>query len=241
MSTFFPFFPPFPSRLIPSLYLLSFFCLATLLSLIPSTVGLPCIFHLCPSSNFSTTQLIFSLLPRWPPELSTSSRRPILLGAGIMAAYPISIPGASSRHDVMSPNSMASPISISSPYSVHSSLSNNSLTGQTLASSFATSVNSSTSTHASALSPQSEDESSGGLNSATLVDKKHKPHECDVCGACFARKVHLQRHSLRHQVCKPYCCERCGKVSFHSRVEAVSSSPLSNKSLLTLLLSTTVL
>lgn len=46
---------------------------------------------------------------------------------------------------------------------------------------------------------------------AAAALKKHKPHKCDVCGASFARKVHLQRHSLRHQVCKPYSCERCGK------------------------------
>ncbi|PWN44936.1 hypothetical protein IE81DRAFT_244087 [Ceraceosorus guamensis] len=41
--------------------------------------------------------------------------------------------------------------------------------------------------------------------------KKRKPHKCETCGACFARKVHLQRHSLRHFTCKPYVCEMCGK------------------------------
>jgi uncharacterized Zn-finger protein len=132
-----------------------------------------------------------------------------------MAAYPITIPGAYARADVMSPSSMASPLSISSPYSVHSSLSNNSITGQTQASSFATSVNSNSTVASSALSPTSEDEGNVNDMDAALL-KKSKPHECDVCGACFARKVHLQRHSLRHQVCKPYCCERCGKVRFPS-------------------------
>ncbi|UZJ53512.1 hypothetical protein CBS101457_002832 [Exobasidium rhododendri] len=102
-----------------------------------------------------------------------------------MAAYPIGIPGASSRMDVMSPNSMASPFSISSPYSANSSLSNIS-NAQTLASSFATSVTS-TSTFASAVSP-SECEMVGldAGGGAVANAKKMKPHECDVCGACFA-------------------------------------------------------
>lgn len=122
-----------------------------------------------------------------------------------MAAYPITIPGTSSRMiggDIMSPNSIASPLSISSPYSAHSSLSSNaSNIGQTLASSFATSVTSGASIH----SPKSENDVllelgmgheeiqhkmvplSAAAVAAMAASKKHKPHGCDVCGASFAR------------------------------------------------------
>lgn len=56
--------------------------------------------------------------------------------------------------------------------------------------------------------PTSDDFAS---NTQQEQQKKHKPHKCDICNACFARKVHLQRHALRHQNGKPYCCDRCGK------------------------------
>lgn len=100
---------------------------------------------------------------------------------------PINIPSGSNA--TMEMTSFTSPISISSPFSSSSG-------GAAI--SFATTITS---------PPTSDD----GSNAQQQQLKKHKPHKCDICNACFARKVHLQRHALRHQNGKPYCCDRCGK------------------------------
>ncbi|PWN36559.1 uncharacterized protein FA14DRAFT_186765 [Meira miltonrushii] len=108
----------------------------------------------------------------------------------------INIPSGSNSTMEMMSNEFTSPISISSPFS--SSSGNASAAEQMMfASSFAT-ITSPPTSDDFALSTQQE-------------QKKHKPHKCDICNACFARKVHLQRHALRHQNGKPYCCDRCGK------------------------------
>lgn len=121
------------------------------------------------------------------------------------AGPPPSSSGAFHFDAIFSPTSMTSPLSMESPFSASSAGSlggghgSGSSTGMgpsaqqhMLASSFATTVSS----HSVASPSSSEDHKSSADTHTNVakgdeqgVAKKHKPHKCDVCGACFARYV----------------------------------------------------